>query len=126
MNANGIETLTDVQFGAKWLSNDSSKDVLDFYNEMTLDIEDIVKDVLFYLEQPIDGSNIVKLKPKDLVCNGSSLFVNKEYYFNGDCFALQLPDCLKKAGPLEIVFDFFDKTDIFIHHIGQFLSPNSR
>ena len=39
---------------------------------------------------------------------------------------MQIPDCLHKAGPLEVVFDFYDKTDIFIHHPGQFLSPNSR
>ena len=118
--------MSNVQFGAQWLSNDSTKNVLDFYEEMTLDIDDIVDNVLFYLEQPIDGSNIVRFKPNELVCNGSKLFFKKEYYFNGDCFALQIPDCLKSAGPLEIVFDFYDKSDIFIHHIGQFLSPNSR
>ena len=50
----------------------------------------------------------------------------KEYYFNGDCFATILPDCVIEAGPLEVVFEFYDKTDIFIHHSGQFLSPNSR
>ena len=37
-----------------------------------------------------------------------------------------MPSCLADAGPLEVVFEFYDKTDIFIHHIGQFLSPNSR
>ena len=35
-------------------------------------------------------------------------------------------DCVIAAGPLEVVFEFYDKTDIFIHHFGQFLSPNSR
>ena len=37
-----------------------------------------------------------------------------------------MPSCLAEAGPLEVVLGFYDKTDIFIHHIGQFLSPNSR
>ena len=37
-----------------------------------------------------------------------------------------MPSCLANAGPLEVVIEFYDKTDIFIHHFGQFLSPNSR
>ena len=63
----------------------------------------------------------------DAICeNGQKLFYKKEYYFNGDCFATVLPDCIIAAGPLEVVFEFYDKTDIFIHHFGRFLSPNSR
>ena len=65
--------------------------------------------------------------PTESVCeNNKNLFYKKEYYFNGDCFATILPDCVIDAGPLEVVFEFYDKTDIFIHHSGQFLSPNSR
>ena len=56
----------------------------------------------------------------------NKILFKKEYYFNGDCFAMVMPSCLLEAGPLEIVFNFKDKTDIFIHHRGQFLSPNSR
>ena len=37
-----------------------------------------------------------------------------------------MPSCLANAGPLEVEFGFLQKTDIFIHHTGQFLSPNSR
>ena len=37
-----------------------------------------------------------------------------------------MPSCLANAGPLEVEFGFLQKTDIFIHHNGQFLSPNSR
>ena len=36
------------------------------------------------------------------------------------------PQCLQDAGILEVVLTTTDKTDIFIHHRGQFLSPNSR
>lgn len=36
------------------------------------------------------------------------------------------PKCLQDAGILEVVLTTTDKTDIFIHHRGQFLSPNSR
>ena len=126
VQANGISTLSEVQFGAKWISNDTSKSVTDFYEEMTLDINDIIDTITLYVEQPINGSNILKQKPDVLVCNGVSMFIKKEYYYNGDCFAMKIPECLHKSGPLEVVFDFHDKTDIFIHHVGQFLSPNSR
>ena len=37
-----------------------------------------------------------------------------------------VPSCLAEAGVLEVVIEFYDKTDMFIHHLGAFLSPNSR
>ena len=37
-----------------------------------------------------------------------------------------MPSCLANEGPLEVAFSLWQKTDIFIHHIDQFLSPNSR
>ena len=37
-----------------------------------------------------------------------------------------VPSCLAEAGVLEVVIEFYDKTDMFIHHVGTFLSPNSR
>ena len=87
--------------------------------------QDVIKDVTIYIEQPIDGKNILVIGPREKIC-GQNLFSIKEYYFNGDCFATVLPECVIEAGPLEVVFEFYDKTDIFIHHFGQFLSPNSR
>ena len=88
-------------------------------------VEEIVKSVNIYAEIEIDGKNGFKILPNETVC-GNGLFYTKQYYYNGDCFALELPDCLKSAGVLEIVMNFRNKTDIFIHHPGQFLSPNSR
>jgi hypothetical protein len=124
--ANGIPTRNDVQFGASWISNDSRKSPQDFYKEVVLNVDDIVQKVSIYVEQLVDGKNIVHLGPFDTICNGQTIFSTKLYYFNGDCFALVLPDCLHDAGPLEVNFDFIVKADIFIHHFGQFLSPNSR
>ena len=93
----------------------------------TYDLKDIIHTITIYVEQVIDGKNIIKIGPTETLCgNGQKLFYKKEYYFNGDCFATVLPDCVIEAGPLEVVFEFYDKTDIFIHHFGQFLSPNSR
>jgi hypothetical protein len=89
--------------------------------------KEVIHTITIYVEQEIDGKNIIKIGPGDSLCeNGQKLFFKKEYYFNGDCFATVLPDCVIAAGPLEVVFEFYDKTDIFIHHFGQFLSPNSR
>ena len=90
-------------------------------------LKDIIHTITIYTEQPVDGKNILTIGPTESVCeNSKNLFYKKEYYFNGDCFATILPDCVIDAGPLEVVFEFYDKTDIFIHHSGQFLSPNSR
>jgi len=73
----------------------------------------------------VEGSNVLIVKANETLC-GENLFKVEEYYYNGDCYALTLPNCLRESGVLELVVDFHDKTDIFIHHEGQFLSPNSR
>ena len=88
-------------------------------------IKDVIHAIRIFVEQVIDGKNIIEIGPDDAIC-GQKIFYKKEYYFNGDCFATVLPECVIAAGPLEMVFEFYDKTDIFIHHFGQFLSPNSR
>ena len=93
----------------------------------SIHLKDIIHTITIYTEQVIDGKNIMVIGPTESVCeNSKKIFYKKEYYFNGDCFATILPDCVIEAGPLEVVFEFYDKTDIFIHHSGQFLSPNSR
>ena len=104
-----------------------------------MDLPDVVKSVSIFAEAEVDGTNIVKLTPGDddddvtdakddaeVPCGQRRSFFVKEYYYNGDCYALKIPDCLREVGVLEIVMDFHNKTDIFIHHAGQFLSPNSR
>ena len=65
--------------------------LVEFYEDITLDAADVIVDVLFYLEQPIDGSNILKVYPNETVCNGTQWYKPKPYYFNGDCFTLTLP-----------------------------------
>ena len=121
----GIEIKRDIQFGATWVSNDSRVSPAEFYADVVLKLEEIVLSVKIYAESLIDGKNIFILGPNELMC-GQNMFKKKPYYFNGDCFAFTLPDCLRHSGVLEVNLKFFDKTDIFIHHDGQFLSPNSR
>ena len=88
-------------------------------------MDEVIEDVDIFGELLLDGKNKFRLRPNETFCD-EYLFEKKEYYYNGDCFSFVLPKCLSEAGVLEVVFDFFDKTDIFIHHMGQFLSPNSR
>ena len=67
-----------------------------------------------------------QVPPGHIFCEGEGIFKTSPYYYNGDCFSLDPPKCLQEAGILEVVITTTDKTDIFIHHGGQFLSPNSR
>ena len=130
LGANGVGdggplSRTEIQWNANWLPNDTSKTPQEFYDEIVLKAEDVIDFVRIYTEKQIDGKNMLKLNPNDKVC-GQEIFIKKQYYYNGDCFALNPPDCVLEAGILEVLFDFLDKTDIFIHHRDQFLSPNSR
>lgn len=125
--ANGVKSTNELRFQSNWISNNSRTSPQAFYDEIVLDVKDVIHKITIYVEQVIDGKNIIELSPDDTVCeDGKNIFFTKEYYFNGDCFATVLPECIIEAGPLEVVFEFYDKTDIFIHHFGQFLSPNSR
>lgn len=121
----GIMTKSDIQFQSAWISNDSTVDPITFYEDIVVNVEEIVEDILIYAEVPINGTNNFLLYGNSTFC-GEELFKIEQYYYNGDCYALELPKCLIEAGVLEIVFDFRTKTDIFIHHKGQFLSPNAR
>ena len=93
--------------------------------------DEVIKEVLVYVEQFINGSNLFLFKPggpKVLPksCAENRVFVKKPYYYNGECFALALPQCILDASVLELTIKFFEKTDMFVHHPGQFLNPNSR
>jgi hypothetical protein len=93
--ANGIPTKEDIQFGGNWISNDSKKSSQEFYNEIVLKVDEIVQKVSIYVEQLVNETTTIILEPLDTICNGQTLFKTKPYYYNGDCFALVLPDCLQ-------------------------------
>ena len=54
------------------------------------------------------------------------MFKISPYYYNGHCFSLDMPKCVSEKGILELGTYHTMKSDIFIHHKDQFLSPNSR
>lgn len=125
LKEHGLNTKNEIQFGANWVSKQQGISPTEFYKDVVLEIDDIVKHVDVYVEVAIEGKNLFRIKPGEKFCD-KELFKTKQYYYNGDCFALRLPSCILDSGVLEVVFDFYNKTDIFIHHPGQFLSPNSR
>lgn len=121
----GIPTQTAFQYDAQWIANNNQVSPKQLYDEVTRPIEDVVIQVNLFTEDEINGANSFVMGPNDTVCN-EALFKVKEYYYNGNCFALTLPRCLQKSGILEVGFYFKEKVDVFIHHHGQFMSPNSR
>ena len=123
---NGLETLTSIQFGASWISNHSGVSPTEFYEKVVHSAHELINHIIVYTAGQMDGSNIFE-RSKNLSICGQNLFEAKPYYFNGNCYAIVMPQCLLDIGILEVVLGFnMDKTDIFIHHPGQFLSPNSR
>ena len=47
-------------------------------------------------------------------------------FFHFINYSLKIPKCLLDAGPIEIIMKLKIMVDVFIHHEGQFNSPNSK
>ena len=123
----GIQTRKGIQFGAQWVSNDSRTSPEDLFEQVVFKLSDLVQDMTLNLESPFNGSISLSMPLVGFknICN-ETIFRNTEYYFNGRCFTLHLPKCILMLGVLELVIHFRMKVDIFIHHEGQFFSPDSR
>ena len=127
LQQNGISDRKKIQLAAQWLSNNSDKTPQKLYEEIIIPTNEIIHSVIIFLEQKVGGKNRIKLSADEKVCSGQEvLFEPKPYYWNGNCYGFSMPSCLVTAGTLEITFEYYEHTDIFIHHYGQFLSPNSR
>ena len=128
LNSNGVPDKSTYQFKAGWVSNNTAKNAEEFFNEVIFSASDLVQNINLYLEQPMEGSSVKKMNIAETggkLC-GEEIFFPTEYYYNGRCWTLRLPQCVLSKGVLEIVADFYGKTDVFIHHVGQFFSPESR
>ena len=112
LEQNGIQNRRDIQFNSEWISNDSQIRLgifkkplyeifhfspLEFYESVIIDIENLIKSIAVDLETPYDGKASVLFSPGNFtdIC-GQSLFRDTEYYFNGRCFSILLPDCILK------------------------------
>ena len=111
----------------QWVSNGTTTNPADLFNQIIYDLEDVVGDLQLYLEAPFQGNATVFIPVSSFsnICN-ESVIRNTDYYYNGRCFTLSIPHCIVKLGILELILNFNKNVDIFIHHEGQFFSPNSR
>ena len=117
---NGIKSIDDYRFKHTWNSNNISKSAKDLYKEVVINVEKIVARIDINLECQYNGSNILTLTSFDSkLCYNQSLFEIKEYYYNGDCLILVIPECLSRLGPLEIALEFNIDVHIFLHHKGK-------
>ena len=126
LKLNGIPSVNDYVFNAHWASNNTNMSPEALYEKVVKNVSKIVQNLTIHLNSCIDKEHNVNFNFGDLTCGNQSLFVIKEYYYNGDCLILQLPEYITSAGPLEIMLELKENVDIFIHHKNQFLSPNSR
>ena len=97
----------------------------EFYSRLVYQVEELVQHIKVDLEEPFQGKAGIEFPVSSAVCN-SSVYTETEYYFNGRCFSFHLPSCILSKGILEMKLSFRKKVDVFIHHPGQYFSPDSR
>lgn len=75
-----------------------------------IQLEDLIHNLRIDLEVPFKGKSALFVDVKNFTkfC-GQSFFRPTEYYFNGRCYSILLPDCLLELGILEMVFNFKNK-----------------
>ena len=128
---NGLQNISDYTEESIWSSsNGNAESPEELYIESTFSLEEIIGIVEVYLDRYINGSEKVTFDPKSNQnpCgeDPKNVFLAREYYFNGNCYSIVMPECVHQAGPLEVIVNVKEAVDVFIHHPGQFLSPNSR
>ena len=81
-----------------------------FYESVIFPIEDLIEDIKLDLESSYNGSASVTYNVRNFtnIC-GQSIYRDTEYYFNGRCFSLMMPQCLLDKGILEINVNFKEK-----------------
>lgn len=122
----GITSVYNFTFAGDWSSHfDDSISIPDLYIKAAFSREQVIQSAKINLENPLNGSRELFLGPNTTIC-GKEVFVAYPYYFFGDCYVLELPQCVLEAGILEIAFKTKIDVDIFLHHWKQFLNPNSQ
>ena len=117
---NGIKGVNEYRSKSNWNSNKPGKKAKDLYEEVVIDVTKIMEKINIFLECQYNGSNVLSFTSFDkTVCYNQSLFQIKEYYYNGDCLTLVMPDCLSQSGVLEIALAFNINVHIFLHHKGK-------
>ena len=134
LKANGLPNISAYTDQAQWTSN-LDKNPEEFYHEVTFGLEEIIESVEVHLDRYFQGAEMITLIVNSTTgvspCQNidkidKKVFLTREYYFNGNCYSLGMLDCLHLAGPLEVIISLKLDVDVFIHHPGQIMSPNSR
>lgn len=129
LKRHGINDLRDIQFNAQWVSaTQPNLKPQEFMELINIPLEELFHSVIVDIEKPLANRMTQSILNGTVIgdCKLSPLWTIRDYYFNGICFSLQLPPCLLDRGILEMSVHLHQSTDVFIHHPGQFLSPNSR
>ena len=117
---NGIKSVNEYRFNSNWKSNNTGKAAIQLYKDVVIDVTKIVEKINVFLEHQYNGSNVLSFTSSNKkVCDNQSLFEIKEYYYNGDCLSLIMPECLSQSGMLEIALEFNINVHIFLHHKGK-------
>ena len=91
----------------------------DFFSNATIPLREIFHSVKIDTEMAFNGTSsfTVGLDSAIMVngCEIKPYFPEKEYYFNGLCYALSLPQCVLSLGVLELGINLLQTTDVFIH-----------
>ena len=144
--ADWIANDSDIRLRLRKLSILSSNPVRpdQFYESILYKVEELVEDIKVDLEEPFQGEAGIRLSSGNFTICNSSIYTETEYYFNGRCFSFHLPECILNKAILEMSFGFSQKgklrfpvylftknnlvfsVDVFIHHAGQYFSPDSR
>ena len=117
---NGIKSVNEYRFNSNWNSNNPGKSAIQLYKDVVIDVTKIVEKINVFLEHQYNGSNVLSFTSSNKkVCDNQSMFEIKEYYYNGDCLCLIMPECLSKSGVLEIALEFNINVHIFLYHKGK-------
>ena len=83
-----------------------------FYESILYKVSELVEDIHVDLEEPFQGKPGIKLSAGNFsICN-SSVYSETEYYYNGRCFSLHMPECILNKAILEMKIGFSQKVKI--------------
>ena len=116
---NGIKSVHEYRWNSNWNSNHSGKTAKELYEEVVIDVATIAEKIDIYLRRQYNGSSVISFSSFYKKVCGYHIFEIKEYYYNGDCLSLIIPDCLSQSGVLEIGLEFNMNVHIFLHHKGK-------
>ena len=86
---------------------------MSFYESVIFSLDELISDLKVDLEVPFQGRGSILYSVANFsqVC-GQAIYRPTEYYFNGRCYSLLLPDCILDRGILEMKIRFKQQGNI--------------